>query len=219
MHWLRNVGLAPKLVGVVIFMLLLAASLVYVGQGSLWSLHTEVVAIRNANNRAFNVGRAAVNLLSFARNVEFLPIQMSAEQRKAFKWRRALSTVDWIATQIPSRARFQILAFNERVEPVTPGAPAGWLDAGDPAQLNGAVEATKKIVPRGGTSLYHALAAIGRMNPKPDNVFLVTDGLPTIDRERGGSGPTVYRSHPTCSSRTTRGHSDVPRVLSPRAWL
>jgi hypothetical protein len=107
------------------------------------------------------------------------------EQRKAFKWRRALSTLDWIATQIPPRARFQILAFNERVAPVLPGAPAGWLDAGDPAQLNGAVEAAKKILPRGGTSLYHALAAINRMEPKPDNVFLITDGLPTIDRERG----------------------------------
>jgi len=110
-----------------------------------------------------------------------------AEQRKAFKWRRALATVDWIATQIPPRSRFQILPFNERVEPVTPRTPAGWLDAGDPAQLNGAVAATKKIVPRGGTSLHHALAAINQMNPKPDNVFLVTDGLPTIDRERGAS--------------------------------
>ncbi len=108
-----------------------------------------------------------------------------AEQRKAPKWRRALSTVDWIATQIPPRSRFQILAFSERVEPVLKSAPAGWLDAGDPALLNGAVEAARKIVPRGGTSLYQALTAINQMNPKPDNVFLVTDGLPTIDRERG----------------------------------
>lgn len=108
-----------------------------------------------------------------------------AEQRQASKWRRALATVDWIATQIPARSRFQIYAFNERAEPVLRSAAAGWLDAGDPAVLNGAVEATKKIVPRGGTSLYHALNVINQLNPKPDNVFLVTDGLPTIDRERG----------------------------------
>jgi cell division protein FtsB len=109
----------------------------------------------------------------------------AAEQRRAFKWRRALSTVDWIATQIPAGSRFQIYAFNERAEPVVGKAPAGWLDAGDPAALNGAVEATKKIVPGGGTSLYHALSVINQLEPKPDNVFLVTDGLPTIDRERG----------------------------------
>jgi len=108
-----------------------------------------------------------------------------AEQRQAFKWRRALATVDWIATQLPPRSRFQIYAFNERAEPVARSAPAGWLDAGDPAVLNSTVDAAKKLVPRGGTSLYQALNVINQLNPKPDNVFLVTDGLPTIDRERG----------------------------------
>jgi hypothetical protein len=107
------------------------------------------------------------------------------DQRRAPKWRRALSTVDWISTQIPGGSRFQIYTFSERAEPVVRSAPVGWLDASDPAALNGAVEATKKIIPRGGTSLYHALNVINQLEPKPDNVFLVTDGLPTVDRERG----------------------------------
>lgn len=111
------------------------------------------------------------------------------EQRKAAKWRRALSTVDWISTQIPPGSRFQIYTFNERPEPAVRNS-TGWLDAGDPAVLNGAVEAVKKIVPRGGTSLYQALSVIKQLNPKPDNVFVVTDGLPTIDRERG-AGYTI----------------------------
>jgi len=109
----------------------------------------------------------------------------AAEQRRALKWRRALSMVDWISTQIPSASRFQIYTFNERAEPVVRNAPGGWLDAGDPSVLNSAVEATKKIIPHGGTSLYHALEVIKTLQPKPDNVFLVTDGLPTIDRDRG----------------------------------
>ena len=108
-----------------------------------------------------------------------------AEQRAAVKWRRALATLDWIATQIPLGSRFQIYSFNERAEPVVRDSAGRWLDAGDPAALNGAVDATKKIVPQGGTSLYHALKVISELNPRPDNVFLVTDGLPTIDRERG----------------------------------
>jgi hypothetical protein len=108
-----------------------------------------------------------------------------AERRKAAKWQQALATVDWIATQIPPGARFQIFAFSEHAEPVLRGAGAGWLDGGDPAVLNGAVAATKRLVPDGGTSLHHALAVIGRLDPRPDNVFLITDGLPTIDRERG----------------------------------
>ncbi|MGH8621903.1 MAG: hypothetical protein ACRET3_07175 [Burkholderiales bacterium] len=109
----------------------------------------------------------------------------AAEQRQAAKWRRALATLDWIAAQIPPGSRFQIYGFNERAEPAVRESAGRWLDAGDPAALNGAVDATKRIVPRGGTSLHHAFNVIGEMKPRPDNVFLVTDGLPTIDREPG----------------------------------
>jgi hypothetical protein len=109
----------------------------------------------------------------------------AAEQRQAPKWRRALATLDWIATQIPPASRFQIYAFSEQAAPVVRESAGRWLDAGDPAVLNAAVDATKKILPQGGTSLYHALNVIAHLNPRPDNVFLVTDGLPTIDRERG----------------------------------
>jgi hypothetical protein len=109
----------------------------------------------------------------------------AAAQRQAPKWQQALATVDWIATQIPPGARFQIFTFSEHAEPVVPGTGGRWLDAGDPALLNGAVDAIKQRVPRGGTSLRHALDVINRLDPRPDNVFLVTDGLPTVDRERG----------------------------------
>jgi hypothetical protein len=109
----------------------------------------------------------------------------ASAQRQAPKWQRALATVDWIATQIPPGARFQIFAFNEHAEPVMRDTGSRWLDAGDPAVLNRTVDATKQIVPQGGTSLYHALDVINRLQPRPDNVFLVTDGLPTVDRERG----------------------------------
>ncbi|MCG6875923.1 MAG: VWA domain-containing protein [Betaproteobacteria bacterium] len=109
----------------------------------------------------------------------------AAEQRKAAKWRRALATMDWIATQLPASARFQIYTFGEQAGAALPQTAGRWLDAGDPTALNGAVDAARKVLPQGGTSLYHAFKVIVDMNPRPDNVFLVTDGLPTIDRERG----------------------------------
>lgn len=109
----------------------------------------------------------------------------AAEQRKAAKWRRALATMDWIATQLPADAQFQIYTFGERAQTALPQTAGRWLDAGDPTGLNGAVDAARKVLPQGGTSLYHAVKVITDMNPRPDNVFLITDGLPTIDRERG----------------------------------
>lgn len=108
-----------------------------------------------------------------------------AEQLQAPKWRRTLATMDWIATQLPAGAQFQLYTFSEQAQPALGRTEARWLDAGDPTVLNGAVDAAKKVVPRGGTSLYQAFKTIADMNPRPDNVFLITDGLPTIDRERG----------------------------------
>ena len=39
--------------------------------------------------------------------------------------------------------------------------------------------ALHKLIPNGGTSLQNAFAAAATLDPKPDNVLLVTDGLPT----------------------------------------
>ena len=39
-------------------------------------------------------------------------------------------------------------------------------------------------MPEGGTNLERAFAAIGKLRPKPDNVYLITDGLPTQGSRR-----------------------------------
>jgi hypothetical protein len=109
----------------------------------------------------------------------------AAEQRKAAKWRRALATLDWIVSQMPADAQFQLYTFNERAQPALAQTAGRWLGAGDADAINGAAEAARSSVPQGGTSLYHALKVVADLNPRPDNVFLITDGLPTIDRERG----------------------------------
>ena len=43
----------------------------------------------------------------------------------------------------------------------------------------------RKIVPSGGTSLENAFASLQQLSPTPDNIFLITDGLPT----QGASPP------------------------------
>ena len=36
-----------------------------------------------------------------------------------------------------------------------------------------------QVIPTGGTSLHRALAKVRLFEPPPDNIFLITDGLPT----------------------------------------
>ena len=100
------------------------------------------------------------------------------------KWQRALSTAEWITTQIGTGSRFQIYAFNESAASVVPNAD-GWIEAARPDDVAAAVESMRKIVPGGGTSLWHAFTAAAELQPPPDNIFLIIDSLPT----RGKGNP------------------------------
>ena len=53
------------------------------------------------------------------------------------------------------------------------------MDVGDQAQLEKVSAELRKITPRGGTSMENAFLALQELSPQPDNIFLITDGLPT----------------------------------------
>lgn len=102
---------------------------------------------------------------------------------QADKWQQAVQTVDWLTTQIPRDSRFQIYTFNTRAGAVVTGTDGQWLDGGDRQVLNDAVLRLKEVVPRDGTSLYHAFQSIETLRPAPDNIILLVDGLPTQGRK------------------------------------
>ncbi len=104
---------------------------------------------------------------------------------RAEKWQQAVATVDWLTTQLPRRANFQIYTFDDDARPLLPGTRGKWLDGGDREVLEKAIAALRTTVPDGGTSLYHGFAALADMRPAPDNVILLIDSLPT----RGAAEP------------------------------
>jgi len=120
-------------------------------------------------------------------NVLRLRNMPEAVQRRSDKWRRAVATVDWLSTQLPPGSKYQIYAFNTRAEPVVEGSAGKWLEVSDRAQLNGAIESLGKLVPAEGTNLGAALEVAQRLSPPPDNIYLLTDGLPTQGAGAGGT--------------------------------
>src|SRR5512134_261167 len=64
----------------------------------------------------------------------------------AGKWRRAVATVDWLTSQLPSKSKFQAYAFNTQVKALVAGSDGKWLDAGDATALNDALQALRKVV-------------------------------------------------------------------------
>jgi hypothetical protein len=103
------------------------------------------------------------------------------DERKisAAKWRQAVATVDWLTARLPVTSRFQVYLFDTEARPAIKGTDGQWLAVSDAAQLNRAVEAVRTAVPDGGTNLHSAFGAVRAMTPRPDNIILITDGLPT----------------------------------------
>jgi hypothetical protein len=102
-----------------------------------------------------------------------------AIQRKAEKWRRALRTVDWLTAQLPVGSNYQLITFNTAAQPALASTAGKWLEVANQAQLVQLSAELRELTPSGGTSLENAFLALQTLSPAPDNIFLVTDGLPT----------------------------------------
>jgi hypothetical protein len=108
-----------------------------------------------------------------------------ATKRAAAKWQRALETVHWLLTQVPPGSAYQIYTFNTRAQPLLADTVGKWIPSGDLAQIARDLTELQTLVPAGGTSLYNAFAATRTLSPLPDQIVLITDGLPTQGKTAG----------------------------------
>lgn len=109
------------------------------------------------------------------------------------KWQHAIASVDWLTTQIPGGSKFQIYVFNEQVRPVISDSRGRWLEGSDAAVMDEAIDKLREVVPEKGTSLLAAFQSIDTLSPPPDNVVLLTDGLPTMGKAPSRKGTITAR--------------------------
>ena len=114
-------------------------------------------------------------------------------KRNAPKWQRTVKIVDWVSTQLPITSQYQLWDFNSGTEAVLPGTKDRWLEVADRDQLNVAIEGIRDIVPNGGTNLLQVFTEVAGMYPPPDNIFLITDGLPTLNGRNANAGLVTPR--------------------------
>ena len=96
----RNLAIAPKIFSAIA---LLVMTMLTVGGLALYefnAMNNAIIKIEEASVRVFGAGRATANLMAYARNVEFLPIEMPLSDREAFEkgavdeHRRLMNRVD-----------------------------------------------------------------------------------------------------------------------------
>ncbi len=104
-------------------------------------------------------------------------------QRASAKWLRAVRTIEWIIANVPRDANIQLVAFSTEAVSLVPDGDLNWVEAVDREDIDYALEQLHKLVPKGGTSLHHPFSLARQMNPAPDSIFLIVDGLPTMEFE------------------------------------
>lgn len=103
------------------------------------------------------------------------------------KWQQTLSIVDWIVANLDPGTHFQLYSFNETAKAALSGSEGKWLETTDRPNMTLAIDNLNNTIPENGTSLHNAMDVIGSLSPRPDNVFLITDGLPTMAESPRGN--------------------------------
>lgn len=118
------------------------------------------------------LGRTYVNVIRYRNMSDQMKV-------KAPKWRQVVNSVDWLTTRLKTGTKFQIYAFNEDAQTIISESDGNWIEVTDGNEVDAAIQDLKSVVPDKGTSLVNAFSQINQLSPRPDNIFLITDGLPT----------------------------------------
>ncbi|MEA2109300.1 MAG: VWA domain-containing protein [Pseudomonadota bacterium] len=107
-----------------------------------------------------------------------------AAKKLAPKWRQVRQTVAWLVANVPPAAKLQIIPFATGPKPLAEPSSGGWIAATDNTRVNDMIRRLNQIIPAGGTSLENVFSAAATLVPPPDNIILLTDGLPTQGENR-----------------------------------
>jgi hypothetical protein len=103
-------------------------------------------------------------------------------RRAAPKWQKALSTVEWLVANLPVTSAIQLYHFNTSITPLASDEKSSWIPVTEFSQIDTLLSELKKVAPFGGTNLEQVFHKARTIIPQPDNIVLLTDGLPTQGR-------------------------------------
>ncbi len=153
--------------------------------------------------------------------VEIVRLRVADSNTKlaAEKWSTARKTAEWVYKQVQDQGQFQLLSFSNSVTDIAnnvidPTQTTNWLEKGAKGiKLSDIRSTLAGLQADGPTNLELAFEAISSLRPRPNQVVLITDGLPTVPegialgRIRGCPTPRGT-STPILSPRCRKGIFD-----------
>lgn len=114
------------------------------------------------------------------------------------KWQRTRRTAQWLLARAPQNAKVTLVAFSE--DAIMLGNRA----ASSPQvsdSMNAIVRDIGKLVPSGGTNLQIGIQKLREVHPNVTDVYIITDGLPTLGDGLGARCRGLLTSRKTISSQ------------------
>lgn len=134
------------------------------------------------------------NLLEILRFMA-LPDNQKISQRK---WQRTRRAGQWLLARAPQNAKITMVAFSEDAIVLGNRAASSPQVADSMAAI---VRDMGKIIPQGGTNLQLGLQKLREVHPQVKDVYIITDGLPTLGDGLGARCRGVLTSKKTISSQ------------------
>jgi len=114
--------------------------------------------------------------------IDIITRKNSAEEfiKQGDKWKRTIRVIKWIIARIPENSELSIITFSENADYL---GEKKWYynNINDFKMITQNLDA---IVPNGGTNLSSALKLVNQTRPKPDSIYVITDGLPTKGQKK-----------------------------------
>lgn len=120
-----------------------------------------------------------------------------AQRVQTAKWQRTIRTAKWLLARVPDDSRVTVVTFSEDAKRL------GQNDRNSPkltASMRAIVSDLGAVVPDGGTNLQVGLAELFRINNQITDVYLITDGLPTLGDGLSLKCRNIFRSSKSISS-------------------
>lgn len=104
-------------------------------------------------------------------------------RKSGAKWQRATRVAKWLLARLPIDSKVSVVAFNDKAK--TLGTRAVYTSKFSQS-VKALAKEIDKLVPSNGTNLQAGLNAMTKAMPKMTDLYVITDGLPTIGEASPG---------------------------------
>lgn len=110
------------------------------------------------------------------------------ERQSGAKWYRATRVAKWLLARTPKDSKVTLITYNESAKTLVRDVNTVTAKKSSIKRL---AEAVNKVVPENGTNLYKALTLLNQVMPQVSDIYVITDGLPTMGASNCASGGLV----------------------------